>query len=96
MTLSYEDESGTTAQKTSSLLKCLTECTKNTDVKVVSVDAGKRAKHRLANLGIIPGSKISKTRSAVFNGPIEINVRGSKIVLGRGLAAKIVVKCDHF
>lgn len=96
MTLSYEDETGMTSKKTSSLLKCLTECTKNTNVKVVSVDAGERVKHRLANLGIIPGSKISKTRSAIFNGPIEVNVKGSKIVLGRGLAAKIVVKCDHF
>jgi ferrous iron transport protein A len=53
------------------------------------------AKQRLANLGIVPGSKISKTRSAIFNGPIEVSVKGSKIVLGRGLAAKVIVKCAH-
>lgn len=94
MTLSYDEKTETGTQKTSSLLKCLTECSKDTDVKVVSVNAGKMAKQRLANLGLIPGSKISKTRSAVFNGPIEVNVKGSKIVLGRGLASKIVVKCD--
>ncbi len=96
MTISYKEKTDNSHQKTSSLLKCLTECSKNNDVKVVSVNAGKSAKHRLANLGLIPGSEISKTRSAIFNGPIEVNVKGSKIVLGRGLAAKVIVKCDHF
>lgn len=95
MTLSFGEKSGNTSQKTSSLLKCLTECSRNMDVEIVSVNAGRMAKQRLANLGIVPGSKISKTRSAIFNGPIEVSVKGSKIVLGRGLAAKVIVKCAH-
>ncbi len=81
-------------EKTSSLLKCLTDCEKGKDLEVVAVNAGRRAKERLANLGIVPGVNIIKERSAVFGGPVEIRVRGSKIVLGRGLAAKVVVTCN--
>ncbi|TFG00155.1 MAG: ferrous iron transport protein A [Promethearchaeota archaeon] len=95
MTVRYNDKPQTPHHKTSSLLKCLTECSKNKDVEIVSVNAGRGAKHRLANLGLVPGTKITKTRSAVFNGPVEVSVKGSKIVLGRGLAAKVIVKCDQ-
>lgn len=78
-------------EKTNSLLKCLTECNTGTNLEVVAVNAGRRAKQRLANLGIVPGVGIIKERSAVFGGPVEISVKGSKIVLGRGLAAKVMV-----
>jgi Fe2+ transport system protein FeoA len=49
------------------------------------------AKKRLACLGIIPGVTIIKRKSAPFRGPIEILVKGSSIVIGRGLAIKIIV-----
>lgn len=51
------------------------------------------AKMRLANLGIIPGVKITKKQSAPLKGPIEIIVKGSSLVIGRGLASKIFVSC---
>ncbi|MFX0028692.1 MAG: FeoA domain-containing protein, partial [Candidatus Hermodarchaeota archaeon] len=35
------------------------------------------AKRRLANLGVIPGIKILKKKSAPLKGPIEIIVKGS-------------------
>ena len=76
------------------LIKCLTECNKGEEVLIVSVDAGKRAKQRLANLGLVPGVKIRKKQSAPFHGPLEIIVKGSSLVLGRGIASKIIVKCD--
>jgi Fe2+ transport system protein FeoA len=81
-------------ERTNSLLKCLTECTNGAELEVVAVNAGRGAKQRLANLGIVPGVKIVKERSAVFRGPVEISVKGSKIVLGRGLAAKVIVNCN--
>ncbi|MFX1425709.1 MAG: ferrous iron transport protein A [Promethearchaeota archaeon] len=52
------------------------------------------AKRRLANLGVIPGIKILKKKSAPLKGPIEIIVKGSSIVIGRGLASKIMVRCQ--
>ena len=60
---------------------------------ILRVNAGHNAKRRLANLGIIPGVKIIKKKAAPFRGPIEINVKGSSLVIGRGLATKIFVKC---
>jgi ferrous iron transport protein A len=95
MTLNAEKNTDKNVQKTSSLLKCLTECSHNTDVEVVAVNAGRGAKQRLGNLGIVPGTKITKTRSGIMRGPVQVLVKGSKIVLGRGLAAKVIVKCDH-
>lgn len=76
-----------------SLLKCLTECKKGEIVTVVNVNAGYKAKMRLANLGIIPGVEIKKKKSAPLKGPIEIFVKGSSLVIGRGIATKIIVRC---
>ena len=78
-----------------SLLKCLTECNKGEVVTVVRVDAGLKAKQRLANLGIVPGVKITKKKNAPLRGPLEIIVKGSSLVIGRGLADKITVKCKE-
>jgi ferrous iron transport protein A len=78
------------------LLKCLTECDKGQELEVVNVEAGYHAKRRLAQLGLFPGTKIIKKQSAPWNGPVEITVRGTSLVIGRGLAAKIMVLCkDH-
>ena len=76
------------------LIKCLTECEKGEKVVVVSVNAGHKAKTRLANLGVVPGTKIMKTKNAPFKGPLEIIVKGSSLVIGRGLASKIIVECN--
>jgi len=72
----------------------LTACEKGEIVTVVKVNAGYKAKMRLANLGIVPGVKIKKRKSAPLKGPIEIVVKGSSLVIGRGLAAKIIVSCN--
>ncbi|MHA1149114.1 MAG: FeoA family protein [Promethearchaeota archaeon] len=76
------------------LIRCLTECSKGEEVKVLKVNAGVRAKQRLANLGVIPGVKIIKKKSAPWKGPVEIRVKGSDLVIGRGLASKIMVLCN--
>ena len=78
------------------LVECLlSECGMGEELTVLSVDAGHNAKNRLANLGIVPGVKIIKRKSAPFKGPVEIFVKGSSLVLGRGLANKIMVKCPQ-
>ena len=70
------------------LIKCLTECV------IISVHCGHKAKRRLANLGLVPGTKIKKKKAAPFRGPLKIVVKGSTLVIGRGLASKILVECD--
>ena len=77
------------------LIKCLAECKIGDEIEVAKVDAGRIATQRLANLGIVPGVKIIKSKSAPLNGPVEIIVKGSKIVIGRGLVSKIIVKCNQ-
>lgn len=77
-----------------SLTKCLTECENGEEVVVLRVNAGHKAKTRLANLGVVPGVKIRKTKNAPFKGPLEIIVKGSSLVIGRGLASKIIVECN--
>lgn len=76
------------------LTKCLSECETGEELLVISVDAGRKAKNRLANLGIVPGVKITKNKAAPFQGPVEITVKGTSLVLGRGLAEKIKVSCQ--
>lgn len=73
------------------MIKRLIECSIGEKLKVLSVNAGHHAKRRLAHLGIIPGVTIIKKNIAPFRGPIEIIVKGSNLVIGRGLAARILV-----
>ena len=72
--------------------RSLIECQNGEEVIVIRVNAGLMAKRRLADLGIVPGVKLIKKQTALFRGPVEIIVRGSKLVIGRGLASKIVVE----
>ena len=76
------------------LIKCLIECKEGEELIVLRVYAGFMAKRRLAHLGVVPGVKIIKKKAAPFRGPIEIIVKGSSLVIGRGLARKIMVKCE--
>ena len=77
------------------LIKSLTDCELGSELSVIGVHAGHRAKQRLAHLGIVPGVKISMKKSAPFKGPINIVVKGSSLVIGRGLASKILVDCNN-
>jgi Fe2+ transport system protein FeoA len=47
---------------------------------------------RLMDLGLTPGAKVALVKSAPFNGPMEILVRGSRIALGRCVASRIKVE----
>ena len=76
------------------LIKCLTECEEGEETVIKRVNCGHKAKRRLANLGLVPGTKIKKRKAAPFRGPIEIIVKGTNLVIGRGLANKILVECD--
>lgn len=47
---------------------------------------------RLADMGLTPGTKVTVIRSAPFNGPIEVHVRGYKLAIGREIAGGIFVE----
>lgn len=62
------------------------------DAVILSITAGWKATKRLADLGLTPNTRIKILRKAPLGGPIEVEVRGTKVVIGRGLAAKICAK----
>jgi len=70
----------------------LLELKQNQEAEIVSAAAGGMAAKRLADLGLIPGTRIKILRKALLKGPIEISVADSRLVLGRGLAGKVLVK----
>jgi DtxR family Mn-dependent transcriptional regulator len=47
---------------------------------------------RLEDMGLTPGTKVTVVKSAPFNGPLEVYVRGSRLALGRGMADRIFVE----
>jgi Fe2+ transport system protein FeoA len=59
-------------------------------VKLVSIDAGHGLNSRLASMGLLPNVKITVVNNT-HPGPFVISVRDSKMVLGRGMAHKIMV-----
>jgi len=62
--------------------------------KIINIAGGRIATKRLLDLGLTPNTEIKILRRAPFLGPLQIKVRGSKIILGRGLAAKITVTTE--
>lgn len=47
---------------------------------------------RLAEMGLTPGVEVKILRKCSFGGPVEIEVRGVALALGRGVASKVLVK----
>lgn len=58
---------------------------------VESILGGRHLRQRLVNLGVLPGSEVTVIRSSRL-GPMVLNVQGSQIMLGRGMASQIYVK----
>jgi len=60
-------------------------------VTVTGVRAGWGLQRRLADMGLTPGVQIRVINSQM-PGPVLIDLRGSRVGLGRGVAQKILVK----
>ena len=54
-----------------------------------------RCARRLSDLGLTPGTKVTVVKSAPFNGPLEVRVRGSRLAIGRGMASRILVDVER-
>lgn len=59
--------------------------------QVYALGGGHGAARRLAELGLTPGERV-RVLSAGRGGPILVEVRGTRIALGRGMAAKVLVR----
>lgn len=60
-------------------------------VKVVKVNAGRGLNSRLAAMGLVANTEITVVSNS-HQGPFVVTVKESKVMLGRGMAHKIMVK----
>jgi len=60
-------------------------------VTITRIEAGRGLSSRLISMGLVPNTKITVLNNEQ-PGPFVIKVRDSKIVLGRGMADKILVE----
>ena len=59
---------------------------------LLKIDAGRRATHRLAEMGLTPGTDFKVLQN--YGGPLLVSVRGSRLAIGRGIAEKIWVELN--
>ncbi|GAB6888041.1 FeoA family protein [Desulfothermus okinawensis JCM 13304] len=72
-------------------MKRLSQVTEGDEVILMDIIGGRSIRSKLFNMGLTPGIKI-KTINNNSSGPIVLVARNSKLVLGRGMAEKIMVK----
>ncbi len=61
------------------------------EATIISTTANFQAAKRLADMGLTPGTTVRMIRKTIL-GPMEIKVRGTNMVLGRGIATKILAR----
>ncbi|MCD6328408.1 ferrous iron transport protein A [bacterium] len=60
-------------------------------VMLKSIDAGRGLRSRLNAMGIVPGVDLV-VMNTTFAGPMVVMVKKSKVILGRGIATKMMVE----
>jgi Fe2+ transport system protein FeoA len=59
-------------------------------VYIIGLNAGQAMQGRLAAMGLLPGVQIEVIASSAW-GPIIVAVKGSRVILGHGMAQKVMV-----
>jgi Fe2+ transport system protein FeoA len=59
-------------------------------VRMVRAEAGRGLNSRLASMGLVPNTEITVVSNG-HRGAFVISVKGSRMMLGRGMANKIIV-----
>ncbi len=58
---------------------------------ITDFQGGRMVNNRLASLGFTPGVRLDMSQN-YGHGPLIVKVRGTRVALGRGEAAKIIVE----
>lgn len=61
------------------------------EVELVAVHGGRRLVHRLAEMGLARGAHFEVVRTGPI-GPVIISLKGTRLMLGRGLVGRILVR----
>jgi Fe2+ transport system protein FeoA len=59
-------------------------------VHIVGLNAGQGLQGRLAAMGLVPGAQVEVVMNST-KGPFIVSVKGTRIMLGQGMAQKIMV-----
>jgi ferrous iron transport protein A len=62
--------------------------------RVIMIEGGQRVHSYLNTLGIHIGDWLTVVQRAPFRGPVLIEIHGTRVALGRGIAKKIQVDMD--
>lgn len=63
-------------------------------VRVVAIEGGKNVRSHLSLLGIHIGDWLKVVERAPFRGPVLVEINGTRVAIGRGVAAKVIVDID--
>jgi ferrous iron transport protein A len=70
----------------------LDQVNENRKAEVIEIQGGQGIRQRLSQMGIHPGDTITILRYGALRGPILIEIHGSQVALGRGIASRITVE----
>lgn len=74
------------------MLKRIVDMKLNEVGTVAQIEGGHRLTRRLETMGIRPGVAIVKRSSQPLRGPVTIQVHGTELALGFGIASRITVE----
>jgi ferrous iron transport protein A len=72
------------------LTRPLSQVEEGQTVSIAAIVGGRELRSRLTTMGLLPKTRISVVRNGK-SGPFVINVKNSKVALGRAVADKIMV-----
>lgn len=75
-------------------MKTLTEMKRGEFGIIVEIQGGHGLASRLHNMGLRTGKKIEKVDSHLWRGPTVVRLGRLQLVVGHGMAQKIVVEVD--
>jgi ferrous iron transport protein A len=70
----------------------LSELPNRTKARILEIQGGYRFQQRLTVMGIRKGQIVTLISKQPFRGPITIQLYGSQMTLGRGMARRIMVE----
>ncbi|MEE4271951.1 MAG: FeoA family protein [Thermoanaerobaculales bacterium] len=64
------------------------------EARVIVIDGGQKVRSYLNTLGIHIGDWLTVVQRAPFRGPVLVEIHGTRVALGRGVARKVRVEMD--
>lgn len=73
----------------------LTQMESGQSGEVVIIEGGRNMTGRLSVMGIRVGVTVTKITSQLMRGPVSIQVGGTQLAIGYGMARRIIVEVDE-